>query len=154
MKVNPLTEEQAELSKGGLLPRGRYRFKVKAAKEKLSSNGNPQIEIVITCGETRIYDYLVNTPKWQWKIRHFADSIGRIQDYEIGELNSAAYVGLTGEVDLDVEEATEKYKAKNIVADYVKKAEQEESDEVEQGEVFDDTKLPPGADFADDDIPF
>jgi len=144
MKYARVSEEEAQTLSQNLLPEGRCKFKVKDAEEKTSSNGNDMLSLKLKEKVTGklIFDIIVLTPKWAWKLRHFADSCGLLEEYDAGTLSAAGIVGAEGEAEIYVEPANGPYKAKNAVRDYVKKADQA-------------SELPASLDtLDDDDIPF
>lgn len=65
-----------------LLPDGIYPFKVIAASEKVSNNGNPKIELTLAVSadgrDARVYDNLTFTKGASWRIDAFRQSTGEI----------------------------------------------------------------------------
>ena len=123
MKFQPKSEEQ--IQEEGLFPAGEYGFEVIEATEKTSKSGNEMIELVLAVysdkGTQRLVrDYLVNTDKGQFKIRHAADSVGLLDQYETGTLTDAAFKGKTGKLKLKIKPADGDYGPQNQVQDYVK----------------------------------
>lgn len=120
----PISEKEAEGS--GFTPwkPGDYDFEVHDASEERSSTGNDMIKLTLWVfndeGNKRtVFDYLVNSEKAQFKIRHFADAIGRIADYERGELDVNDIVDRTGRLALRIKPASGDYPANNSVGDYL-----------------------------------
>jgi len=124
MRFEPKSEQ--EVAEAGLAPAGKYAFEVLEAVEKTSKAGNDMIALKIGIeyeGSTRgVFDYLVAGEKTAYKVRHFADAVGMIAEYERGALNADDLVGLTGECHIVVQPAKDGYDAKNSVKDYVKRA--------------------------------
>lgn len=125
MRVDPITAEEAnEQSVGDPWPAGTYDFTVKEAEEGISAAGNEQIKLTLLVynrqGQQRtVSDYLPASKKAQWKVRHFAESVGMVRQYDSGELPTREMQGRPGRCKLGVEEATGTYAAKNKVLDYV-----------------------------------
>lgn len=125
MRVTPITAEQAdEQSVGDPWPAGDYDFKVHEASEGTSSAGNEQIKLTLHVfnrqGQQRIvFDYLSSLPKSQWKVRHFADTVGMVRQYETGDMPVRDMVGRPGRCKLRIKPADGQYSAQNAVADYL-----------------------------------
>lgn len=120
----PISEKEAEGS--GFTPwrPGDYDFEVFDASEERSSTGNDMIKLTLHVfneeGNKRtVFDYLVNSEKAQYKIRHFAAAVGRIADYERGELDVNDLVQKTGRLSLRIKSASGDYAANNSVGDYL-----------------------------------
>src|SRR5580658_7361799 len=92
MRVTPISAEEADAqSVGDPWPAGEYDFTVHEASEAVSNSGNEQTKLVLhvynRAGQQRtVFDYLVNTAKSQWKIRHFAEAVGMVRQYETGDM--------------------------------------------------------------------
>lgn len=119
MRFTPKTEE--EIAAENLLQPGEYGFTVMEAEDTQSKAGNDmmkvKLEVFAPDGGTRhVYDYLLE--KMAFKLRHFAATVGRMADYERGELSADAVVGRSGLVRIEIEPAGD-YPAKNVVKDYV-----------------------------------
>jgi hypothetical protein len=83
MRFTPISKEEADKqSKKSytLLSEGDYDFVVISATNKISKSGKDMIELVLGLYDgkenpvARIYDYLLED--FQWKIRHFCESVG------------------------------------------------------------------------------
>ena len=124
MRFKPKTEE--EVSGPELLPDGEYDFDVLAAEDQVSAAGNEMVKLKLDVfgprGESRwVWDYLVakeDSPYCERKIRHFAGTVGMMDDYESGGLDAAMLVGRSGRVQL-VTSQDDGYSARNTVEDYV-----------------------------------
>ena len=126
MRFQPQTE--AEISEGSLLPKGDYTFEVLEAVEKTSkASGNDMIALKIGVHHNDsvfgVFDYLVAGEKTAYKVRHFADAIGMIDQYEAGSLDASELVGKAGKCKIDTQAAQNGYAAKNVVRDYIKRGE-------------------------------
>jgi hypothetical protein len=145
MRVEPKTTQQLrEIEESSLLADGTYDFEVIGAVEKQSAKGNDMVELKIRIEEDRPYiiaDYLVSIDSMAYKIRHFAESVGLVDEYERGVLPADQMIGCTGKAKIKTQPAKGEYRAKNVVADYVK---------VEGASA---AKKPAMADL-DDEIPF
>lgn len=122
--ANPISKKEAEGS--GFTPwrAGDYDFEVFDASEEISSIGNEMIKLTLYVfdedGNKRtVFDYLVNSEKAQFKIRHFAAAIGRISDYENGDMDINNMVNKTGRLKLRIKPAQGEYPAGNSVGDYI-----------------------------------
>lgn len=133
MKIQPKKEE--ELSKFDLLPDGTYPFTVLESGEipskSVKNKGRMMFAVKLNVhgpnGDRHVYDYFAD---WfsEWKLKHFADTTGQSKEYEAGELNgdASAFAGRVGFVKLG-QEPGGKYKAKNVVDDYVVKEQPKEA---------------------------
>jgi hypothetical protein len=63
-----------------LIANGRYKFRVKDAREKRSSSGNDMLNLKLTLNvnarDVIYWDSLILIPKMFWKIEHFCMAIG------------------------------------------------------------------------------
>lgn len=126
MKITPRSEE--EISKIGLLEEGIYNFEIVSSEEKISKSGNEMIEIEIMVerndySKKYIKDYLLNNDNqgMQFKLRHLFDSIGKINIYNSGEINSSVLEGCKGKAIIKIyHDEHSNYPPKNIVKDYIK----------------------------------
>jgi len=105
----------------GLLPEGQYEAVVKRAEEKVSKSGNPMIELIVTChgptgGKYDVYDYLLSSDDWAWKVRHFCESAGL--EWAGGTLTDRDCVDRNIRVNLSIKKQAG-YADKNSVADYL-----------------------------------
>jgi hypothetical protein len=105
----------------GLLPEGQYEAVVKRAEEKVSKSGNPMIELIVTCftvtgAKVDVFDYLLSTDDWAWKVRHFCESAGL--EWAGGSLNDHQCVDRNVRVNLSIKKQAG-YPDKNSVADYL-----------------------------------
>jgi hypothetical protein len=152
MRVDPKSEK--EIAADGLWPAGEYDFTVLKAEESVSSSGNSMATLVVQVfnevGDTRnIYDYLVNTPKAQFKVRHFAASVGMLNQYESGNLEADEMVGKSGRLKLRITPEKDNYPAKNTIVDYLPCDEKSPRKPVERK-----SSAPAAMADLDDDIPF
>ncbi len=119
MQFKPKTEK--ELTEEMLLEPGEYDFEVVNAWDKRSKAGNQMIELklCVFVGEGRrmVSDYLLES--MGFKLRHFFECIGRMQDYLNGNIDASTLQGASGKVELKVEPANGAFSAKMAVADYV-----------------------------------
>lgn len=127
MRFSPLSEKQADEMAANIWPDGNYDFEVKSAIEKVSAAGNGMFALELwifnSDGDRRmVFDYLVDSEKAKWKMRHFADATGLTREYESGSLNEQDMEGRTGKCTLGTQPAKDGYQAKNVVRGYVKAA--------------------------------
>lgn len=145
MRFTPKTE--AEVQEAGLLPAGEYSFEVLEAEDKISKSGNEMIALKLGIEHEEslrgVFDYLLTDERMQYKLRHFADAVGVLKDYERGEMKAEDLVGLSGKCKIVIQPAKDGYDAKNSVRDYVKRSNGAEPEPVTAKK----TNM-------DDDIPF
>lgn len=108
----------------GLLPEGQYEAVVKSAKEKVSKSGNPMIELILSCYSSTgakydVFDYLLSTDDWAWKVRHFCESAGI--DWRGGDLDDFECVEKNVRVNLGIKRQPG-YADKNNISDYLPRA--------------------------------
>jgi Protein of unknown function (DUF669) len=119
MRLTPKTEE--EIQEAGLMPEGCYDFEVIHAEEGTSKKGNEMIIIELavfdaTGRRREIKDYLMEA--MAFKLRHFCETAGIIDDYNAGILDADNLTGKTGKVTIGKEPAKGNFRAKNTVVDY------------------------------------
>lgn len=122
MRFEPKTAQ--EIDESGLLDPGLYDFEVMEAEEKTSSKGNDMVALAIRVEDNdgrgfKILDWLVATEGGAYKVRHFAESVGLLKEYEKGDMPAGLMIGKTGRCKLGIKPAEGQYRAKNTVADYV-----------------------------------
>lgn len=123
MRFQPKTE--AEVNAANLLPGGEYLFEVSEAEEQKSKAGNDMVKLklyVFDDEERRhvIFDYLVGTESAAYKLRHFAESIGLIAQYEHGEIRAEQMITRTGKCQVGIQkDKGGQYPDKNVIRDYV-----------------------------------
>ena len=133
MRFTPKTE--AELKESELLPEGEYQFEILTAEDTQSkSTGNDMLKLSLRIFENggensqRVFDYLVSIDSMIWKIRHFAESIGMLPEYESGEMLAETLPGRTGKCKIIIQPASGQWDAKNAVKDYLPRPEGMELD--------------------------
>lgn len=82
-----MTKEEAMKERFDLLPDGIYQAVIEQSTDKISSAGNPMMELILSVYDSdgqshTVKDYLVFTPKMMWKVIDCAESAGVIKDYE------------------------------------------------------------------------
>ena len=122
MRFEPKTAQ--EIDEAGLLEAGIYDFEVMEAEEKTSSKGNDMVALGLRIENNegrgfKILDWLVATDGGAYKVRHFAESVGLLAEYEKGDMPAGIMIGKTGRAKIAVKPAEGQYRAKNTVADYV-----------------------------------
>lgn len=153
MKFDPKTDQQLQqLEEENLLPAGVYDFEVLSAEDTHSSKGNEMAVVKLQISspdgrERTVIDYLVSTDAMAFKIKHFAESVGLMGEYQSGELAAEDMKGCVGQCKIIITPAKGEYRAKNTVADYVKKSGANSGSKP----IGDPRPAPPPL---DDDIPF
>lgn len=122
MRFEPKTEK--EVQEMNLRDPGEYDFLVVEAEDKLSRAGNDMAEIKLQMedGQGRrfhITDYLVGTDGMAYKVRHFAEAVGLLAEYEKGNLPAEIMTGRTGRCKVGIKPAQGQYRAQNTVTDYI-----------------------------------
>lgn len=89
MRFTPKTD--AEIASMNIIADGIYDFEILSADDDTSQNGNDMIHLKTKVfkadgGFIFVDDYLVNTEKMQWKIKHFCESVGLEAEYQAGDL--------------------------------------------------------------------
>lgn len=124
MRYTPKSEE--EIAAENLCPEGLYDFEVFSATDSTSKAGNDQIVLELDVfGPSRKYritDYLGATPKMQWKLRHFMDSVNMLPVYESGNIQAVDLVGACGKAKIVTKPASGSFPEKSAVGDYLKRA--------------------------------
>jgi hypothetical protein len=156
-----MSEREAIEERFNLLKEGEYEAVIASSKDKVSSSGNPMMDLTLQVfdenGRTReVRDFLVFTKTMMWKVIHFADSAGLLKTYEAGKLCSESAMGNHVRVKITIEQGGlipedklkgkafgSKYPDKNKIDDYVKKDDQRPLEQK-----IDDNP------FKDDDIAF
>jgi hypothetical protein len=123
VKITPKTE--AQISQGGLLPKGEYDFEVVEAYDKKSSAGNEMISLVLHVFDNEgnyhtVFDWLVSTDGAEYKVRHFCATTGTLDKYDAGNLVADDCKELTGKAKIVIKkDKAGNYPDKNGVSDYV-----------------------------------
>lgn len=122
MKFEPKTAQ--EIDESGLLPAGVYDFEVMEAEDTTSKAGNDMAALVLRVENDdgrgfKILDWLVATDGGAYKVRHFAESVGLLAEYEKGDMPAGVMIGKIGRAKIAVKPAEGQYRSKNVVADYV-----------------------------------
>lgn len=122
MKVTPRTEEEIKFLK--LIPDGEYEFEVFDAIDETSKNGNEMIHVVLLVNKNEkkyyIHDYLMDTADMAFKLRHFCDSIGIIEDFNSGNIESNKIKSKKGIAKIIINQDKKGiYNPKNVIRDYI-----------------------------------
>jgi len=134
-----------------LLQPGAYQFEVIDAVAQVAQSGNDMITLTLTVwdksGKTfRVWDRLVATPKALFRVKNFCEAGGLLEKYTAGTLLPENCQGVSGNVQIKIDPATDKYKAKNVVVYYITNEEPAKAEKK--------LSAPPADDFEQDDIPF
>lgn len=125
MRFNP--DDAQELTK---LAEGDYSFIVDSAEDGIAQkSGNEMITLYLSVQignrNITIRDHLVNLPTCLYKIKHFAEAVGLLTEYENGELDANMMVDRSGTVHLKYgkpKQTSDGDRRFLEVADYVKPA--------------------------------
>lgn len=164
MKYTPYTE--AQIQSMNVMEPGIYSFQVlevitwdQYGKELRDKNGNEmaKIKLAIIDQEGRerpLFTYITGDGAFAYKLRHFAKSIGMIQQYEDAIFNIAETVGKRGLADIVIKKGTlkqdgsgEMWADRNDVKDFMTNAD---------GNVVNHSHqpTPPQVDEISEDVPF
>lgn len=128
MRINkPISAKDADENSGALVPwpPGDYDFTVAEATDEISkASGQEMIKLILHVfnrdGQKRtVFDYLLSGEKGQWKVRHAAEAIGMLPQYEAGELDTSEMIERSGKLKLRIKPAQGEYQAGNSVVDYI-----------------------------------
>jgi hypothetical protein len=122
MRFQPKTEQ--DVAGGGVWPAGEVDFEILEAAETVSKTDNDMIKLRVRVynaeGRSKtIFDYLVATEGGAYKVRHFAEAVGMLANYERGELYADDLPGKAGRCKLSIRKSPE-YGDQNQIQDYVK----------------------------------
>ena len=145
LKFKPMTED--EVVSVNLLPQDNYDFEVVKAVEKMSKSGKEMIELQLkihaSTGTKIIFDYLLFTDNFAYKVRHFFYSIGMGSQYDNAEKEGIDVNELSGRMGklklIQVKDKEGLYPPRNSVSDYIVEKKSSSEEKVE---------------FKDDDIPW
>jgi hypothetical protein len=120
VKFQPKSEE--EIAAANLLVGGDYAFEVTKAEEQTSKAGNDMVKLQLNIPDEEershtVFDYLVGTEGAAYKVRHFAEAVGLLDDYERGELKADDMVGRSGIAVVGIQKQSG-YPDKNVIRDY------------------------------------
>lgn len=118
----------------GLLEQKVWKFTVDAISQGLSKTSSKWIMISLKVIDEKgnkheIRDFITLRPQWMPKLKQFLKSIGKIDDFDAGKLDTESYIGLTGNVETK-QEYDEKMGAQNKVARYVEKSDELVDDDI------------------------
>lgn len=118
-------EEQAKAASGLWKP-GVYDFEVSDATEGESKAGNGmftvQVDVYDQDGKKKtISDYLLpGSEFFGFKVRHFAESIGMLKEYENGDIDANDFINRTGKCKIGTQKGKDGFGDKNVIRDYLK----------------------------------
>lgn len=121
MKFTPKTEKEVQ----NLMPDGIVFFEVLDACNDVSAKGNDMLVLDVRIynedQSKKVKDYLVSgIDAMAYKIRHLAEAIGCMAEYEAGELTPEMVTGGHGQCKIGTQEEQNGFPAKNVIRDYVK----------------------------------
>lgn len=109
MKLTPRTEIEAQkVSHRALLHAGWHDGRITEALEKPSKRGNDMIELTVIVldadgNERTLRDWLLDSGPGALKLRHAAEAVGAMPQYEAGELTQADFPGHDVRVKISIE---------------------------------------------------
>ena len=165
MKYTPYTE--SEIQSMNVMEEGIYVFQVMEVhtsdKNNLpmrDKNGNDlaKLKLMIWDKNNReriLYTFISGDGNFAYKLRHFAKSIGKLEQYEEGIFNIHETLGLSGKADVVIKKGTikadgsgEMWPDRNDVKDFIA------PDDSKSSKRKENQNLQVAADELDDDIPF
>lgn len=127
MRFAPVSAQEVDAQSNDFTPwpAGDYDFEVHDAVDQVSKSGNEMIKLTLHvfhpehAGQRTVFDYLVAIPSSAFKVRHFAEAIGLLNEYERGELLPHALLNRTGRCKLRIRKGDGQYPDQNQVGDYL-----------------------------------
>ena len=107
------------------LEEGICDFEVIQAKEKISKAGNSMIELLLKVTDIRkkqdtLKDWLLDSPKMAFKLKHFWQSVNNSDIYNKGEIYEIEYLNKKGKCTIKWEESKDpNYPSKMRIMDYI-----------------------------------
>src|ERR1700679_133240 len=103
-----MSEKEAMDEKFSLLKEGIYDAVVISSEDRVSSTGNPMMDITLAVYDdngktTNVRDFLVFTPKMMWEVISFSKSSGLMEAYISGKLCSEISINQRVKVKIGVE---------------------------------------------------
>ena len=153
MRFAKKTEQELQIM--NLIDKGQYQYTVLAAEDAVSKSGKDMIKLQLKVWdadgrEHLIYDYLLEA--MPQKLKHFADTCGLADKYELGEINADDCKHKSGYLELIIQEdKSGQYGPRNSVKDYIKRSNVTEFAKPGKETVKENGKE---ADLFNDDIPF
>ncbi len=123
MRFDPTAKEEPKSKEFDTWPDGVYEAVVMEAEECVSSNNKPQVKVTLDVFDDangrkqKVWDYI--SQSLVWKIEQFMNACGLADEFMNGDLNPAAAIGKNIRVKLQTQPASNGYKAKNTVKQYV-----------------------------------
>jgi hypothetical protein len=123
MKLTPRTEIEAQkVSHRALLHAGWHDGHIIEAVEKLSKRNTPMIELAVIVpdadgNERTLPDWLTDAGAGALRLRHAAEAVGAMPQYEAGELSQADFPGHEVRVKISIEKRRG-YADANRIDDY------------------------------------
>lgn len=141
-----------------LMPDGQYQAEIMEyiylddyGQPLRTAKGVPAVKVLLNVmapdRPRTIMDYIQLNKQWAWKYKHLCDSIGRVQEYMSKTLQPQLFPGAITWIEVGNQPAQGGYRAKNIVNDYIKKADQPQAPQAAQPS----TSV---QEFFNDDVPF
>jgi hypothetical protein len=123
LTIKPLSEsEAAKSAKNPNLWAGWLRAEILTAHETQSRRGNPMVAVrlaVLNGAEVReLSDWLTGSERFAAKVRHAAEAVGKLAEYEAGAIAAEDFLGKTVQVRLEVEKSRGGFPARSVIVDY------------------------------------
>lgn len=118
-----------QMKADALIKEGRYKFRVKDARERRSNSGNDMLNLKLYLkvnGRDVLYwDSLILMPKMFWKVEHFCHAAGMPEKIEQGRLMAQDCFDREGYIDIIQKVDQQTGELINQTKDYVKPEELE-----------------------------
>jgi len=139
-----MSESEAQQERFQLLKEGTYNAYIEKSEDRVSSTGNPMMDITLSVYDNdgrphTVRDFLVFTKGMMWKVIGFANSAGIYKEYEDGALCSEVALGHKVRVKIGIEQGSiipndklkdkvpgARYPDKNKVAEYLMREDAQE----------------------------
>ena len=123
----------AQMRADALIQEGKYKFRVKDAREKRSSSGNDMINLklvlFINGREVPLWDSLILLPSMFWKIEHFCEATGLSEQLANGRLMVQDCLEVEGIVDIIQKVDVQTGELANKVKDYLPPEQEAKNDD-------------------------
>jgi hypothetical protein len=128
MHFTPLSDD--EIKYMGMIEPGIYDFDVVAALDEISkTSGQEQIKLTLLVFENSgkehtLFDYLTTHPSMRFKVKHFCEVAGILNQYDAGDLAASDCINKSGKVEIQMQKGKPNPKGGNYpdrpnVKDYV-----------------------------------
>jgi hypothetical protein len=141
MSVEEIEHFKLERLRELLLPEGDHMFVVEDAQELQSKSGNPMVKLTLRIihddKKFTIFDWIVCTKSWMFKLRKFCESIDMLEMYDSGKIKASSLVGKRGVAIIGCKN-DKKYGWQNSVESYILEEDKNNTANNTTSEIIDD----------------